>query len=83
MRDLRIMEERWLDASSVHKRVRVFRSAEEPLLDYEETVRLYDRDQIDEMARTSGLVPVAWHGDFAGATPEDGSRLILVARRLA
>ena len=83
VRDLHITEERWLDAGRVHKRVRVFRTAEEPLLDYEEAVRLYDRDQIDGMARSSGLEPVAWYGDFTGATLEEGSRLILVARRLS
>lgn len=81
VKDLRITEERRIEDNNVMKRVRVVREDGEKLLDYEESVRLYEQEEIGNMIAGAGMEIVDWFGDFEGAQTDAGSRLIALAKR--
>jgi SAM-dependent methyltransferase len=68
------------DGTRVEKDV-VIREGEILRSEYTESVRLYDQDDIRGMMSRSGLVPLVWFGDLAGAPfQSDSPRLVVVAR---
>ena len=79
--DLRVVEDRRIEDGRVLKRVRVFGNPPDPLLDYEESVRLYGKDDLARLAGEAGLDVQAWFGDFDAAAGEAGPRRCLLARR--
>lgn len=80
---LQIREERRISGDRVLKHVRVEDSTGVPRLDYEESVRLYGRDELARLCGQAGLEPRAWYGGFDGRPPGRGSRLLLIAERAA
>lgn len=77
------IEERSLDGDRLKKRVRWFDADGCTVRDYEESIMLFDPEELPELLKTSGLcVQQAW-GDFQGAAYGAGSRCVLLARKIS
>ena len=77
---VKIREERWIEGDVVCKRI--FVSDDRGSRRYEERVKMYARDQMEQMMRQAGLsVRQVW-GDFQGdAHTEHSQRMIIAGRR--
>ncbi|MBO2532940.1 MAG: class I SAM-dependent methyltransferase [Thermoactinomycetaceae bacterium] len=76
---VKIREERWIEGDVVCKRIFVSDARGERR--YEERVKMYSRDQMEEMMRRAGLsVQQVW-GDFEGNPHTERSRRMIIAGR--
>lgn len=77
----KVYQRRWLEGSSVVKRIEIHRPGAETDVHYER-VRLYEPEELEEILRDTGLETVARYGDYGGMTyAPDSPRVILVGRR--
>ncbi len=75
-------ERRW-DGRRIVKDVVITAPTGEVVGRYQESVRVYAPTELAAMAHRHGLEPRQWFGSFAGATPDEGDRLILIAEKVA
>lgn len=76
-----VYQRRWLEGTSVVKRIEIRHLGAEIDVHYER-VRLYEPEELEEILRKAGLKTVARYGDYAGMTyAPDSPRVILVGRR--
>jgi SAM-dependent methyltransferase len=82
VRGLRVRETRWIDAAGPFLRKRTV-VGEGPERVREERVRLYEPDELVELASRAGLTPVERWGDYAGApfSAGESERFLLWARK--
>lgn len=74
---VKIREERWVEGDVVRKRIWV--SDHRGSRRYEERVKMYSRDQMEEMMQRAGLsVQQVW-GDFEGNPHSEHSRRMIIA----
>jgi SAM-dependent methyltransferase len=83
MDTMRVVERRRIEDGRVVKNVRVHDEEGNLLLEYEESVRLYVKPEIEGMLQQAGLEARSWHGDFQGTPVGQGSRLIVIARKVS
>jgi D-alanine-D-alanine ligase len=77
-----VHERRWVDAAArVNKRTVVTQNSL-PVAEIDESVRLYEPDEITELLARAGLNLVRFYGDFSGGplTP-DSSRMLILATK--
>jgi len=78
----RIIEDRRIHKGRVFKRVRIISTEDKPMLEYEESVRLYRPHEIEQSCLAQGLQPEAWFGDFQGGALDSGPRALLFVRKM-
>ncbi len=80
-----IRERRWIDATHVHKEIRIFdpKTPEAGERMYQERVRLFEKEQLISMCQKQGIRIEQIYGDFNGQPfdPNTSARLILVGER--
>jgi SAM-dependent methyltransferase len=76
-----IIEEREIIDGRVNKSITI--PFDGSLRTYNESVRLYQPEQIDRMLRAAGFEPSVWHGDYGGAPfdPALSKRMLVISRR--
>lgn len=77
---VKIREERWIEGDLVRKRI--FLSDSRGMRRYEERVKMYARDQMEQMMQKAGLLVDRVWGDFEGNPhTEYSQRMIMAGRR--
>lgn len=74
---IKIREERWIEGDVVCKRI--FLSDDRGSRQYEERVKMYARDQMEQMMRRAGLTVQRVWGDFEGNPHTEHSQRMIIA----
>lgn len=79
---IHILEERWIEGDFVHKLIRL--RDEKGERTYQERVKMYKREQMEEMMASTGLKVEKVQGDFEGNpySEKESPRMIFRGRRL-